>query len=957
MLPACAEDWGPGVNLLILGPLEVRVDDALVPLGGAKPRAMLAALLLHPNQVVSAGRLTDALWAGQPPPSAAANIKTYASQLRKALDGGSASSRLLTRRPGYLFRVEPGELDLQTFETLTAGGRSAMTRGDAELAGRQLGEALSLWRGEVCADITLGAELDVARSRLDEQRLAVTEDWLQARQQCGQHRELVPELRGLVAEHPLRERLWEYLMLALSSAGLQADALAAYTACRAVFVRELGLEPGPQLRDLQAAILANDTHEPWRPGGAAPGKPGRAVKGSQEPVVPRELPAAVAHFAGRASELAELTRLADQAGERGRGTVVISAIGGTAGVGKTALAVYWAHQVAGRFPDGQLYVNLRGFDPSGVPVSPADATRRFLDALGVPAGQIPASPEAQQGLYRSLLTGRRMLIVLDNACDAEQVRPLLPASSGCLVLVTSRSQLASLVAVEGAHPVMLDVLSREDALGLLEQRIGAEWVAAELAAATELAGLCAGLPLALAIAAARAALQPGLPLATLVTELRAAAGRLDALDAGDAAASVRAVFSWSYGQLPEPGARMFRLLGVHPGPDVTVAAATSLAAIPIGQARQALGQLTQASLLSGHSPGRFAFHDLLRAYAAELAATHDSDNTRRQATHRMLDHYLHTAIPAALLVQPTRDLPVLAPAKPGVVPEIITGREQAMTWFEAEHQVLLATVAQAASTGFDTHAWQLPEALLDFQVWRGYWHDSAGAQQEALAAARRLGEVSAQARAQRGLAHTSVMLSSYQDARTHAGQALELYRQLGDRAGQGVAHADLGMVLDVLGRYEEALAHDMQALELHRSVGNRPREAVGLNNLGWCHAQLGDYQQALVCCEQALALYQELGDRNGEASAWDSIGYARHHLGQYPEAIACYQQAVALSREMGDRFNEAEFLIHLGDSHDADGRPPAAREAWQLALDILDDLQHPRADEIRTRLRPGAPAH
>jgi len=442
MLPACAEDWGPGVNLLILGPLEVRVDDALVPLGGAKPRAMLAALLLHPGQVVSAGRLTDALWAGQPPPSAAANIKTYASQLRKALDSGQAASRLETRPPGYVFRVEPDELDLLTFETLAADGRSAMARGDVELAVRQLGQTLSLWRGEVCADITLGAELDVARSRLDEQRLAVTEDWLQARLHRGEHRELVPELRGLVTEHPLRERLWEYLMIALSSAGLQADALAAYTACRAVFVRELGLEPGPQLRDLQAAILANDTPGPGKPGGAAADKPRRAVTGRRELVVPRELPAAVPHFAGRAGELAVLTGLADQT-NAGAGMVVISAIGGTAGVGKTALAVHWAHQVAGRFGDGQLYVNLRGFDPSGVPVTPAEAIRLFLDALGVPAGQVPASPEAQQGLYRSLLSGRRMLIVLDNARDADQVRPLLPATPATTSASTPRPSPAT----------------------------------------------------------------------------------------------------------------------------------------------------------------------------------------------------------------------------------------------------------------------------------------------------------------------------------------------------------------------------------------------------------------------------------------------------------------------------------------------------------------------------------
>jgi tetratricopeptide (TPR) repeat protein len=419
---------------------------------------------------------------------------------------------------------------------------------------------------------------------------------------------------------------------------------------------------------------------------------------------------------------------------------------------------------------------------------------------------------------------------------------------------------------------------------------------------------------------------------------------------------VRAVFSWSYQQLPGPAARMFRLLGVHPGPDITLPAAASLAAIPAAQARQALGQLTRASLLTEHSPGRFTFHDLLRAYAAELAAAQDGDSACRAAVHRMLDHYLHTAMPAALLVRAHSNALTVVPAQPGVVPEVIADREQAMAWFEAEHRVLLAAIAQAASTGFDTHAWQLPVALRTFLARRGYWHDSAAAQQTALAAARRLGDLSAQARAHQGLAQVSVMLGSYQDAHAHCGQALELFRQLGDRAGQGRAHIGLATVCDRLGRHDEELAHDMQALELHRSVGDRNWEANDLNNIGWCHAQRGDYRQALAWCEQALALYQELGDRHGEAYAWDSAGYARHHLGQYPEAIACYQQALALAREQSDRSTQAEALFRLGDSLDAGGQPSAAREAWQQSLGILEDLDDPRADEVRARLRPPAAA-
>jgi hypothetical protein len=388
-------------------------------------------------------------------------------------------------------------------------------------------------------------------------------------------------------------------------------------------------------------------------------------------VVPRQLPVAARHFAGRAGALTVLAGLAAEAGGAdGAGrAMVISVIEGTAGIGKTALAVHFAHQVAGDFPDGQLYVNLRGFDPAGPPMTPGEAVHIFLDALGVRAGQLPASLDAQVGLYRSLLAGRRMLVLLDNARDAGQVRPLLPASPGCLVLVTSRSQLTGLAAAEGAMPLALDLLTGEEAKELLAARLGGDRLAADPAAAQELTGLCARLPLALAIAAARAATQPALPLADLAAELRDAGGRLDALDAGDAAASVRAVFSWSYQQLDAAAARMFRLLGLHPGPAIGTPAAASLAGLPPRPARTVLTELTRAHLLAEPAPGRFAFHDLLRAYAAERAQADEGGTERHAAVHRMLDHYLHTACPAALLIHPTSQTMILAHISLGVMLE------------------------------------------------------------------------------------------------------------------------------------------------------------------------------------------------------------------------------------------------------------------------------------------------
>jgi tetratricopeptide (TPR) repeat protein/transcriptional regulator with XRE-family HTH domain len=704
--------------------------------------------------------------------------------------------------------------------------------------------------------------------------------------------------------------------------------------------------PQPWLRPRLASALkvSADRLEELLAVGAPAGAEGRPA------AVPRQLPAAGADFTGRAAELAELTRLLDLARPEVPGTVVISAIGGTAGVGKTALGLHWAHQVAQRFPDGQLYVNLRGFDPAGTPVRAAEAIQGFLNALGMPPERIPASPEAQAGLYRSLLADRRMLVVLDNARDEQQVRPLLPASPGTLVLITSRNQLAGLGAAEGARLVTLDVLTHAEAVQLLTSRLGAARASSEPAAVDRVASLCACLPLALSVAAARAAARPGFPLAVLAAELADSVGRLDALDAGDPASSVRAVFSWSYRQLTGEAARMFRLLGLHPGPDISVAAAASLAGIPEADARHALGELARAHLAAEHVPGRYAVHDLLRVYAAEQAHHTDSDTDRHEAVGRVLGHYLHTTARADLLRNPDKKPIALAVPRPGAAAEQPTDHWQALAWLEQEHQVLLAAVTLAARSGFDVHAWQLPWAMADFLRTRGHWQEWAATQRIALAAAIGLDDTAAQALCSRSLAAACNELGYYDQARGHFTSGLTLYQRLGDQLGEAKVHHNLAVLAERQGRYADVLGHAEQALRLYQAIGDKVAEAEGLNAVGWSHGLLGEYQQARTFCRQALTLCEEASCRWLEGYVWDSLGYAEHHLGNLAEAAACYQRALSIKREDGDHFQEAETLTRLGDTRHAAGQVTEAREAWQQALAILEDLQHPDADKVRAKL-------
>jgi transcriptional regulator with XRE-family HTH domain/tetratricopeptide (TPR) repeat protein len=728
-----------------------------------------------------------------------------------------------------------------------------------------------------------------------------------------------------------------------------------YRATAGLLAKALGLDDTASGQFIDAAraghLLDDPAGLPHR--GQDAGPAGRPAGIGQLRLVPQQLPAGLAYFTGREVELQALTRMLGD-GAQDAGTVVILAIDGTAGIGKTTLAVRWAHQVADRFPDGQLFVNLRGFDPAGAPVASAKAMRGFLDALAVPAQRIPAAPEEQAALYRSVLAGKRMLIVLDNARSAAQVRPLLPGSPGCLVLVTSRRQLFGLAVADGAHMLTLGLLTDTEARDLLARRVGPELVLAEHEAADELIRLCARLPLALSIAATCAVARPGMPLGALAAELADARARLDALGTGDSATDVRAVFSWSYRQLTAPLARMFRLLSTHPGPDISAPAAASLGAIPLAQAGLALRELARAHLLTEHSQGRYAFHDLLRAYAAERSD--DCATERSAALHRMLDHYLYTAFAADRLLNPARDPITLAVRQAGVIPEQLTEHGQAMAWFQAEHKVLLAAVTLAVGAGFDTHAWQIPWALVDFLERRGYWTDWIATQRTALAATRRRGDRAGQARACRGLGYACARMGLDEDAARYLSEALRLFRQVGDPVGEARTHQDFSWMLDRQGRPDQALRHDELALRVYQEAGHLTGQANALNAIGWLHAVLGAYRKAHDYCGQALALHSELGNRRGQAATWDSLGFAHHHLGQHTEAVTCYQRSLSLFRELADRDNEAEILTHLGDTQHAVGNSSAARDAWQQAFAILDDLRHPKADEVRAKLSDH-PAH
>jgi DNA-binding SARP family transcriptional activator/tetratricopeptide (TPR) repeat protein len=921
---SAAREPADTVRFGLLGPLLV-VDAAgrVAVLGAAKQRTILAALLVSANATVSADRLTEILWDGCPPPCAATAVRNYVMRLRRRV--GSAGARIVARPAGYAVEVRgPAEFDVAEADRLRRDARVAAEAGRWPEASTLLSTALGLWRGEPLADIPSPVLTQLEIPHLAELRLQLTEARIDADLRLARHAELVAELRQLAAEHPLREHVRAQLMLAFYRCGRQAEALEAYRNTRATLAEELGVEPGPELQELHQRMLGADARlmavGTWRP--ASP-----ALAASQGRVIPRQLPAGIRCFIGRAAELRALDDLlGDATGTAG--AAVISAIGGTPGVGKTALAVHWAHQVAERFPDGQLYVNLRGYDP-GEPVCAPDVLAGFLRALGVPWQDVPAEADERGARFRSLLAGRRMLVVLDNAAHSEQVRPLLPGSSECVTLVTSRDALPGLVAGNGALRLDLDLLTPAESVGLLRALVGAR-VDAEPDAAVELAGLCARLPLSLRVAAEFAAARPAASLAELAREL-ADQQRLDLLDVGgDPRTGIRAVFSWSYRHLDTGAARLFRLLGLHPGPDLDPYAAAALAAATVPHVRGMLNVLARAHLVQPSGSGRHGMHDLLRAYARELTSR-DREDERREALTSLFDYYLNTAGAAMNTLFPAERhrRPRIPPPATATPP--LAEAAEAKAWLAAELTNLVAVTAYTADCGWPGHATRLSATVARYLAGGGHLPEAVVIHSYALGAARAIGDPAAEATTLSSLSQIDLHYGYGEQATCQLRQAMALFREAGDRTGEARVLNNLATVEAQEGRYQQAGKHHQQALELYLAVGDQTGEARALHGLSDVDLRLGRYQRAHDHLGRALALCQQTGDWVNEAYVLSLLGDLNLRLRRYPHAAGHLTRALGLFREADDRIGEAWVLAHLGAAQLGQGHGELAIEYDQEA--------------------------
>jgi DNA-binding SARP family transcriptional activator/DNA-binding XRE family transcriptional regulator len=792
-----------GLWLTALGPLEAWRDGAPLSLGPPARRAVLGLLLLQPGVPVRRDRIIDLLWGEKPPRTAVGLVQAHVSRLRRVLqprhrfagDDGIIDSA----RGAYRLNVPSHEVDLLVFKDLAQQADTARAAGDAAAACDLYERALRLWQGDPLADVDLPRAVFIM-TPIRQQLVDVLLQYADVACGLGWYPRVLPRLQALAAAEPLNEQAHARLMIALAGSGQQAAALRVYEDLRLRLDRELGLYPAEELADAQLRVLRQNIRavHPVPAPALPPPLPANAH------VTPRQLPAAVRFFTGRRDELETLSGWLQRDSAQTTG-VVITALTGMAGVGKTALALHWAHQADHLFPDGQLFADLHGFSPGGAPVTPSEVIRGFLGALGVQETLIPADTAGQAALYRSLLAGRCMLIVLDNAQDAEQVRSLLPGSPGCVVLVTSRNRLTGLAAAEGAHLLALDVLTKTESRALLTGSLGAARAKAEPAAVSELIGLCTGLPLALGNIAAQAVARPSLPLAALAAEMRDERGRLDALETGEPATSVRAAFSWSL-MRPSAAARwLFRLLGMYVAPAITVPAAASLAGLPRSQAYRALAELCDEHLLTEQPSGRYACNGLLRAYAAETSFDEDSDADRMAAIGRVLDHYLHTADQASAALYSNYTQLTRTP-RPRVVPEEIGDPGQAAEWFKAERHGLRAAVGLAVDGGYAPHAWELPWAVGPIFSGRANWRWLATAQESALAVARKAGDLAGQALARFHLGLLTSSLGDHADAFDHLDEAMKLAWQAGDKQLYTLASLARVNVLRLQHRTLEALA-------------------------------------------------------------------------------------------------------------------------------------------------------
>ncbi|WP_308408160.1 AfsR/SARP family transcriptional regulator [Streptomyces mayonensis] len=937
-------------------------------LGSPQQRVVLAALLRRKGRPVTVAELVDAVWGEEPPHAAVSVLRTYVSRLRKVLQSGpraaDAAQIVISVTDGYLIHIPEGGLDLDVFERQVAEAQKLRAEGALPAAAQLLHSALEAWEETPLAGLP-GPLAEAERSRLAEERLLTLETCLEIDVEIGNLSEAIPSLVALSGEHPLREGLSRLLMLALYRSGRQAEALAVYRKTRGILVSELGVDPSASLRELHERILAADPSLTSPPPVPAPAPPGPAPDQAQatapatvlEPYPrqnseaaitarPAQLPADLPNFSGRQGELGQVLGLAEGVPSDAR-TMVIC---GMAGIGKTTLAVHWAHRIAHEYPDGQLYINLRGFDPTGSVVAPAEAVRIFLNALGVPPKSVPDFLDAQAALYRSLLAGRRMLIVLDNARDTAQVRPLLPGSPSCLAIVTSRSQLAGLIANEGAQPLTLGPLAPAEAHDLLARRIGAARLAAEPRAVGEIIECCGRLPLALAVVAARAATNPAFALETVARELRECQGNLDALTGGDPTSDVRTVFSWSYEFLSAPAARLFRLLGLHSGPDISAQAAAVLAGLPLREGRVLLAEITRGNLLDEYAPGRYVLHDLLRVYAAERVADQEPAAERAAAVERLIHWYLHAADAVYVHLAPRhRPLP-LEPLPAECERMTFTSREQALRWCETERPNFVTTVHQAAESHRPDLAWQLTASLWGFTFLSGDLHDWLNVARTSLEGAIEAGDRRGEAWGLTEVAAALTAMGRFDESIEKYRAAMLLYQRIGDTYGSSQALSGLGVAYLHSGQLDEAVNFLNRSLALSRAKHDDWAEAIALAHLGDACQQSGRDEEAIAYLRHGLQLLQTTGNIWFEGFTLAVLGAVLHRGRHLDEALERYQGALEVFRDVGNRGGEGDMLSHLGGALLEAGRPEEARARWEQALPLLEETGSPGAEAVRDRL-------
>nr|WP_245573330.1 BTAD domain-containing putative transcriptional regulator [Amycolatopsis benzoatilytica] len=918
-----------GLDFRVLGPAEVLAGDQVVPLGGSRPLVVLAGLLLRANRLVSVDLLSHWLWGDDQRWSKGA-LQTYVLRLRRALGDGAA---IRTERGGYLLEVDGAAIDLGRFRQLAERGRGAAERGEHRRAAGYFEDALGQWRGEALQNVESDTLHRDEVGQLTEERTRVRESWAETMLMVGEYDTVVPELEQLTREYPLRERPHEQLMHALFRAGRQAEALEVYRRISGLLAEELGLDAGAGLQRAHRMVLGG-------------GEEVIRLRSAAEPEVPHQLPADLGAFAGRAADLKALRALLPEALDDGTSTPIAS-VEGMGGQGKTTLSVHFAHQIADRFTGGQIFLDLRGYGP-GVPVAPMVALETMLTALGVPADRIPPGLDDRAATWRTYTTGRRLLVVLDNANSTEQVRSLLPGP-GCLVVVTSRWQLRGLVATHGARRIALSELDNDEAVELLASAVGVERVEEDRAAADRFVRYCGGLPLAIRILAVRAAQFPKLPLGEFMAALPADPDRLSTFDLGDGdETNIRAVFSYSYRVLGPSTGRLLRLLALSAGPDFSLGMAVALGARSEAETRGALDTLVSTHLLTQPKPGRYQFHDLIRAYATELSEQVDDEAERAAACTRLLDWFVGSAWNASVAMRPEPLLKLRGlTTAPGQLD--FSDYHAGLGWFTEEHANLLSAVQWAFRIGRYEQCWRLAWSLFMYFAGRARVDDWRYVFETGLRAARKCGEREGEAAILNGLGVIEGVARNYGLARDYLERALAVQQELGSPQGEARARYNLAMTGRTVEDFPAAYRHGSRALEIARELKLSVFEANVLRALGDLCAMVGDYPQALSLADEALALVPAGAPAAGRFSL-AARGRALLGLGRHVEGVECLSEAVDLFFEMGEEYEAADVLSELGTAHLRHGRTAAARDCWLRAVRLLTELGHPDMDVVRAQL-------